>query len=169
MFTIELASLFRNIITLPQRDDQRLCKVSRVGVRTLSRSALALAFPSTMTLQLTKAGFNTTFGFLARGTFTFREMSWILIKVFFGSSYLGFVRAVLFCLICYTSLTQNTHRMLLNRYFQHHTRFLQISSANLTKISPTMGPPLMLVFCVATNFLLLTILICLLSKSYDKV
>lgn len=32
-----------------------------------------------------------------------------------------------------------------------------------------MGPPLMLVFCVATNFLLLTILICLLSKSYDKV
>jgi hypothetical protein len=27
----------------------------------------------------------------------------------------------------------------------------------------------MLVFCVATNFLLLTILICLLSKSYDKV
>ena len=32
-----------------------------------------------------------------------------------------------------------------------------------------MGPPLMLIFCVATNFLLLTILICLLSKSYDKV
>jgi len=39
-------------------------------------------------------GFNTTFGFLARGTFSFREMSWILIKVFFGSSYLGFVRAI---------------------------------------------------------------------------
>ncbi|KAM0716855.1 hypothetical protein Q7P37_006707 [Cladosporium fusiforme] len=35
-------------------------------------------------------GFNTTFGFLARGTFSFREMNWILIKVFFGSSYLGF-------------------------------------------------------------------------------
>ncbi|KAM0691843.1 hypothetical protein Q7P36_008043 [Cladosporium allicinum] len=76
-------------------------------------------------------GFNTTFGFLARGTFSFREMSWILIKVFFGSSYLGFDVA--------------------------------------EQISPTMGPPLMLVFCVATNFLLLTILICLLSKSYDKV
>lgn len=41
--------------------------------------------------------------------------------------------------------------------------------ADKIKISPTMGPPLMLVFCVATNFLLLTILICLLSKSYDKV
>ncbi|CAK4030375.1 Ca2+ Mg2+-permeable cation channel [Lecanosticta acicola] len=35
-------------------------------------------------------GFSTSFSFLARGTFTFREMNWILIKVFFGSSYLGF-------------------------------------------------------------------------------
>lgn len=126
MFTIELASLFRNIITLPQRDDQRLCKVSRVGFCTLSRSVLTLKVLSTMTLGLTRTGFNTTFGFLARGTFTFREMSWILIKVFFGSSYLGFVRAVLFRLICYASLTLYTHRMLLNRYFQHHTRYLQI-------------------------------------------
>ena len=36
-------------------------------------------------------GFNTTFAFLARGTYSFSQMSWILIKVFFGSSYLGFV------------------------------------------------------------------------------
>jgi hypothetical protein len=36
------------------------------------------------------------------------------------------------------------------------------------KISP-MAPLIMLIFCIATNFLLLTILICLLSKSYDKV
>jgi len=36
-------------------------------------------------------GFLTTFSLLARGHFTFRQMSWILIKVFFGSSYLGFV------------------------------------------------------------------------------
>ncbi|KAK5132413.1 hypothetical protein LTR08_009096 [Meristemomyces frigidus] len=35
-------------------------------------------------------GFDTTFVFLARGTFSVREMNWILIKVFFGSSYLGF-------------------------------------------------------------------------------
>ncbi|KAI8942729.1 hypothetical protein NX059_012511 [Plenodomus lindquistii] len=35
-------------------------------------------------------GFLTTFVLLARGTFNAREMSWILIKVFFGSSYLGF-------------------------------------------------------------------------------
>lgn len=36
-------------------------------------------------------GFSTCFSFLARGTYTFGKMNWILIKVFFGSSYLGFV------------------------------------------------------------------------------
>lgn len=35
-------------------------------------------------------GFLTTFTLLARDTFTLSEMSWILIKVFFGSSYIGF-------------------------------------------------------------------------------
>jgi hypothetical protein len=35
-------------------------------------------------------GFLTTFSLLGRGIFTLSEMSWILIKVFFGSSYLGF-------------------------------------------------------------------------------
>ncbi|KAF1955707.1 hypothetical protein CC80DRAFT_548783 [Byssothecium circinans] len=35
-------------------------------------------------------GFLTTFVLLAKGTYTPREMSWILVKVFFGSSYLGF-------------------------------------------------------------------------------
>ncbi|OCK76614.1 hypothetical protein K432DRAFT_408020 [Lepidopterella palustris CBS 459.81] len=35
-------------------------------------------------------GFLTTFTLLARDQFTLNEMSWILIKVFFGSSYLGF-------------------------------------------------------------------------------
>ncbi|KAL6710073.1 hypothetical protein ACN47E_009864 [Coniothyrium glycines] len=35
-------------------------------------------------------GFLTTFVLLARKHFTTRQMSWILIKVFFGSSYLGF-------------------------------------------------------------------------------
>ncbi|KAK5121466.1 hypothetical protein LTR85_005299 [Meristemomyces frigidus] len=35
-------------------------------------------------------GFDTTFIFLARGTFSVGKMNWILIKVFFGSSYLGF-------------------------------------------------------------------------------
>lgn len=71
-----------------------------------------------------KTGFNTTFGFLARGTFTFREMSWILIKVFFGSSYLGFVRADFSHPVPHASLTLLTHRMLLNRYSQQCTHFL---------------------------------------------
>lgn len=35
-------------------------------------------------------GFLTTFTLLARDTFKVSQMSWILIKVFFGSSYLGF-------------------------------------------------------------------------------
>ncbi|KAE8443417.1 hypothetical protein EG329_001898 [Mollisiaceae sp. DMI_Dod_QoI] len=35
-------------------------------------------------------GFLTTFTLLARDTFPLSQMSWILIKVFFGSSYLGF-------------------------------------------------------------------------------
>jgi hypothetical protein len=35
-------------------------------------------------------GFLTTFTLLARDTFSLAEMSWILIKVFFGSSYIGF-------------------------------------------------------------------------------
>ncbi|TVY55879.1 Calcium channel, partial [Lachnellula suecica] len=35
-------------------------------------------------------GFLTTFTLLARDSFTLAQMSWILVKVFFGSSYLGF-------------------------------------------------------------------------------
>jgi hypothetical protein len=35
-------------------------------------------------------GFLTTFTLLARDHFTLSQMSWILIKVFFGSSYVGF-------------------------------------------------------------------------------
>lgn len=39
-------------------------------------------------------GFLTTFSLLARDHFTFQQMSWILVKVFFGSSYLGFVSEI---------------------------------------------------------------------------
>ncbi|KAK4940826.1 hypothetical protein LTR10_019098 [Elasticomyces elasticus] len=39
-------------------------------------------------------GFLTTFTMLARDRMTVNEMSWLLIKVFFGSSYLGFDMAV---------------------------------------------------------------------------
>ncbi|KIW11929.1 hypothetical protein PV08_09202 [Exophiala spinifera] len=39
-------------------------------------------------------GFLTTFTMLARDRMTLNEMSWMLIKVFFGSSYLGFDMAV---------------------------------------------------------------------------
>ena len=35
-------------------------------------------------------GFLTTFSMLARDKISYSEMSWILVKVFFGSSYLGF-------------------------------------------------------------------------------
>lgn len=76
-------------------------------------------------------GFLTTFSLLARGYFTFRQMSWILVKVFFGSSYLGFDVA--------------------------------------EKISPILGPPLMLIFVCLTNILLITSLISILSNSLTKV
>jgi hypothetical protein len=42
-----------------------------------------------------RKGFLTTFTLLARDNFSLAEMSWILIKVFFGSSYLGFVSRIL--------------------------------------------------------------------------
>jgi hypothetical protein len=84
-----------------------------VFVLYLGRSSSEISY--TTIPGLTKTGFNTTFGFLARGTFTFREMSWILIKVFFGSSYLGFVRTVFVRPIPCASLTLLTRRMLLNR------------------------------------------------------
>ncbi|KAF2148942.1 hypothetical protein K461DRAFT_232254 [Myriangium duriaei CBS 260.36] len=59
-------------------------------------------------------GFLTTFSLLGRDHFTFRQMSWILIKVFFGSSYLGFDVAseispvlgppLMFVFICMTNI-----------------------------------------------------------------
>lgn len=42
-------------------------------------------------------------------------------------------------------------------------------NANGVKVSPTLGPGLMLIFCALTQFLLLTIIICLLSNSLEKV
>ena len=36
-------------------------------------------------------GFDTCFTFLARGSYTLAKLNWILVKVFFGSGYLGFV------------------------------------------------------------------------------
>ncbi|KAF2772744.1 Ca2+/Mg2+-permeable cation channel [Teratosphaeria nubilosa] len=58
-------------------------------------------------------GFDTTFAFLARGTFSVGKMNWILIKVFFGSSYLGFVSVaispvlgppLMFIFVCMTNI-----------------------------------------------------------------
>lgn len=49
--------------------------------------AFAKFLPIVVVLYL---GFLTTFTMLARDKITLAEMSWILIKVFFGSSYLGF-------------------------------------------------------------------------------
>ncbi|UPX18983.1 uncharacterized protein EKO05_0009263 [Ascochyta rabiei] len=76
-------------------------------------------------------GFLTTFVLLARDHFKPQEMSWILIKVFFGSSYLGFDVA--------------------------------------QEISPFFGPPVMLIFIILTNILLITSLISLLSNSLSKI
>ncbi|EME40467.1 hypothetical protein DOTSEDRAFT_55680 [Dothistroma septosporum NZE10] len=59
-------------------------------------------------------GFSTCFSFLARGNYTFAKMNWILIKVFFGSSYLGFDVAeeispvlgtlIMFVFVCLTNI-----------------------------------------------------------------
>ena len=76
-------------------------------------------------------GFLTTFSLLARDTYTLTEMSWVLIKVFFGSSYIGFD-------IMYD----------INTY---------------------LGPPLMIIFVIMTQILLVTSLISILSDSFSKV
>lgn len=76
-------------------------------------------------------GFLTTFILLGRDAYTPTAMSWILIKVFFGSSYLGFDAA--------------------------------------DKISPVLGPPLMLIFVWLTNILLITVLISVLSNRVSAV
>lgn len=95
-------------------------------------SAMTIEFIKFLSIVLVLyAGFLTTFCLLARGSFTFKQMSLILIKVFFGSSYLGFDIA--------------------------------------EKISPYLGLPLMLIFIVLTNILLITSLISILSNSLTKV
>lgn len=76
-------------------------------------------------------GFLTTFTMLARDRLSLYEMSWILVKVFFGSSYLGFDIA--------------------------------------RSISEVFGTPLMLIFVIMTNILLVTSLISLLSNSLAEV
>ena len=76
-------------------------------------------------------GFLTTFAMLARDHSSLAHISWILVYVFFGSSYMGFDVA--------------------------------------TKISPVLGPPLMIVFVCITNILLITSLISLLTNSLTKV
>ena len=68
---------------------------------------------------------------LARDMYSPLHISWILVYVFFGSSYMGFDIA--------------------------------------TKISPALGPPLMIVFVCITNVLLITSLISLLTNSLTKV
>lgn len=76
-------------------------------------------------------GWLTTFTMLGRAVYTPREISWYLVYVFFGSSYLG----------------------------------LDIAS----EISPSLGPPLMIIFICMTNILLITSLISLLSNTLDRI
>ncbi|KAI5795609.1 hypothetical protein EDC01DRAFT_59034 [Geopyxis carbonaria] len=72
-------------------------------------------------------GFLTTFSLISRDRMSTADMSWTLINVFFGSSYMGFDA--------------------------------------MREVSPVLGPPLMLVFVILTNILLITSLISLLSNS----
>ncbi|ATZ56042.1 hypothetical protein BCIN_12g05800 [Botrytis cinerea B05.10] len=61
------------------------------GLLIPSLKAMAIDFLKFMLVVLILyLGFLTTFTLLARDSFTLGEMSWVLIKVFFGSSYLGF-------------------------------------------------------------------------------
>lgn len=61
------------------------------GVLIPSLSAMTKDFIKFLSLiVILYLGFLTTFCLLARGYFSFRQMSLILTKVFFGSSYLGF-------------------------------------------------------------------------------
>lgn len=76
------------------------------------------------------AGFFVTFLSLGRSSYTADAMFWLLVRIFFGSSYLGF--------------------------------------DEMSNISPVFGPPLMVVFCILSNFLLVTILISILSNSFAK-
>ncbi|KAF2734929.1 hypothetical protein EJ04DRAFT_223379 [Polyplosphaeria fusca] len=63
--------------------------LSLVVILYLGKATLGLSL-SSVTCLWHHLGFLTTFVLLARGTYPPREMSWILVKVFFGSSYLGF-------------------------------------------------------------------------------
>lgn len=81
--------------------------------------------------SLTVSGFLTTFTLLARDVFTFKEISWTLMRVFFGSAELGF------------SIMQ--------------------------QINPQLGPPLMVIFVIMTNTLLITTLVCALRESFSRV
>lgn len=92
------------------------------------------------------AGFLTTFTLLARDNFTLSEMSWMLIKVFFGSSYIGF---------------DNMHLVSACRR--------GCASRLTSQISNYLGPPLMLVFVTLSQILLVTALISILSNSFSKV
>ena len=65
------------------------------GVLLPCLKEMAKDFVKFMTVVLVLyLGFLTTFILLARDTFTLREMSWILLKVFFGASFIGFVSQI---------------------------------------------------------------------------
>ncbi len=68
--------------------DEGLHKIPRTGGDSLPGY---VPFHDIWTTNTDYAGFDTTFTFLARGTYSFATMNWLLVKVFFGSGYLGFV------------------------------------------------------------------------------
>ncbi|KAH9827927.1 Ca2+/Mg2+-permeable cation channel [Teratosphaeria destructans] len=90
-------------------------------------------------------GFDTTFAFLARGTFSVGEMNWILIKVFFGSSYLGFISPVLgpplmFIFVCMTNILLLTSLIALLNMAVYSVYVLEASTSNrLTYFVPPLN------------------------------
>ena len=123
--------------------------------------------------QLTLSGFDTCFTFLARGSYSLAKMNWILVKVFFGSGYLGFVRLhPLSMLVSSSGIDANAKGRTLQRRYGVETDRM-IGSVPLTiylrQISPVLGPPLMFIFVCMTNILLITSLISLMSNSLTKV
>ncbi|KAI1533101.1 Ion-trans domain containing protein [Pyrenophora tritici-repentis] len=119
-------------------------------------------------------GFLTTFVLLARDSrFNPKQMSWILVKVFFGSSYLGFGE-----LIPWTTakgmptLPPPVANKAVYRCRRRNVRISLTSGVTVALTSyssPFFGPPVMLIFVTLTNILLITSLISLLSNSLSKV
>ncbi|OAP57309.1 hypothetical protein AYL99_08047 [Fonsecaea erecta] len=98
-------------------------------------------------------GFLTTFTMLARDRMSLNEMSWMLIKVFFGSSYLGFDMAVK-----------------ISPLFGYTLMYAHAATSIAPPADSSLGTALSsLIFVCLTNILLITSLVSLVSNSLTEV